>query len=90
MLNLGNRELKIFSRRKGYAGTTRSCRSSDFAMSSRQLKILDFTLFYPHMAFKISHEGNRRKEIKNEISAKVFLDVDTVNTLYKYDLEDDI
>ena len=42
------------------------------------------------MAFKISHEGNRRKEIKNEISAKVFLDVDTVNTLYKYDLEDDV
>jgi len=59
-------------------------------MSSRILKILDFTLFYPHMVFKISHEGNRRKEIKNEISVKVFLDVETVNILDEYDLEDDI
>ena len=42
------------------------------------------------MTFKISPEGNRRKAIENEISVKVFLDVDTVNILYKYDLEDDI
>ena len=48
-------------------------------MSKRILKILDFTLFHPHMTFKISPEGNRRKEIKNEISVKVFLDVETVN-----------
>ena len=48
-------------------------------MSSRLLKILDFTLFYPHVTFKISPEGNRRKEIQNEISVKVFLDVETVN-----------
>ena len=59
-------------------------------MSSRLLKILDFTLFYPHVTFKISLEGNRRKEIKNEISVKVFLDVETVNILDEYDLEDDI
>ena len=42
------------------------------------------------MTFKILPEGNRRKEIKNEISVKVFLDVDTVNILDEYDLEDDI
>ena len=54
------------------------------------MKILDFTLFYPHVTFKISPEGNRRKEIKNEISVKVFLDVETVNILDEYDLEDDI
>lgn len=54
------------------------------------LKILDFTLFYPHVTFKISPEGNRRKEIKNEIFIKVFLDVDTVNILDKYDLGEDI
>ena len=59
-------------------------------MSSRLLKILDFTLFYPHVTFRISHEGNRRKAIENEISVKVFLDVDTVNILDEYDLEDDI
>ena len=51
----------------------------NFAMSSRMLKILEFMLFYPHVTFKILPEGNRRKEIKNEISVKVFLDVDTVN-----------
>ena len=61
-----------------------------FTMSSRMLKILDFTIFYPHMTFKISPEGNRRKAIENEISVKVFLDVDTVNILDEYDLEDDI
>ena len=54
------------------------------------LKVLDFTLFYPHVTFKISPEGNRRKEIKNENSVKVFLDVDTVNILDKYDLGEDI
>lgn len=59
-------------------------------MSSRMLKIFDFTLFYPHVTFKISLERNRRKMIENEISVKVFLDVDTVNILDKYDLEDDI
>ena len=59
-------------------------------MSSRLLKIFDFTLFYPHVTFKISPEGDRRKEIKNEISVKVFLDVETVNILDEYDLEDDI
>ena len=59
-------------------------------MSSRLLKILDFTLFYPHVTFKFLPEGNRRKEIKNEISVQVFLDVDTVNILDEYDLEDDI
>ena len=48
-------------------------------MSSRMLKILEFTLFYPHVTFKVLPEGNRRKEIKNEISVKVFLDVETVN-----------
>lgn len=58
-------------------------------MSSRMLKILDFTLFYPHVTFKILPEGNRRKEIKNEISVKVFLDVETVNIEDEYDLEDD-
>ena len=42
------------------------------------------------MTFKISPEGNRRKAIENEISVKVFLDVDTVNILDEYDLEDDI
>ena len=42
------------------------------------------------MTFKISPEGNRRKVIENEISVKVFLDVDTVNILDEYDLEDDI
>ena len=65
-------------------------RGSDFAKPGKLLKILDFTLFYPHMTFKISPEGNRRKEIKNEISVKVFLDVETVNILDEYDLEDDI
>ena len=59
-------------------------------MSIRLLKILDFTLFYPHVTFKISHEGNRRKAIENEIYVKVFLDVDNVNILDEYDLEDDI
>ena len=54
------------------------------------LKVLDFTLFYPHVTFKISPEGNRRKEIKNEISVEVFLDVETVNIEDEYDLEDDI
>ena len=54
------------------------------------MKILDFTLFYPHVTFKISPEGNRRKEIKNEISVKVFLDVEIVNILDEYELEDDI
>ena len=54
-------------------------RDGNFAMSSRMLKILEFMLFYPHVTFKILPEGNRRKEIKNEISVKVFLDVDTVN-----------
>ena len=54
------------------------------------LKILEFTLFYPHVAFKVLPEGNRRKEIKNEISVKVFLDVETVNIKDEYDLEDDI
>ena len=67
----------------------KACGDCDFAMSSRLLKILDFTLFYPHVTFKISPEGNRRKEIKNEISVKVFLDVETVNILDEYDLEDD-
>ena len=66
------------------------CRGSDFAMSSKLLKILEFTLFYPHVTFKISPEGNRRKEIKNEIAVKVFLDVETVNILDEYDLEDEI
>ena len=65
-------------------------RDGDFAMSSNLLKNLDFTLFYPHVTFKSSPEGNRRKMIENEISVKVFLDVDTVNILYEYDLEDDI
>ena len=37
-----------------------------------------------------SPEGNSRKEIQNEVSVKVFLDVDTVNILDKNDLEDDI
>ena len=87
---MGNRALNIFSGQKGYVGTMRSCRGSDFAMSSRMLKILDFTLFYPHVTFKISPEGNRRKAIENEISVKVFLDVETVNILDEYDLEDDI
>ena len=59
---------------------------SDFAKPGKLLKILEFTIFYPHVTFKISPEGNRRKEIKNEISVKVFLDVDTVNILDKYDL----
>ena len=59
-------------------------------MSSRMMKILDFTLFYPHVTFKISPEGSRRKVIENEISIKVFLDVDTVNRLDEYNLEDDI
>ena len=59
-------------------------------MSSRMLKILEFMLLYPHVSFKILPEGYRRKEIKNEISVKVFLDVDTVNILDKYDLGEDI
>ena len=42
------------------------------------------------MTFGISPEGNRRKAIENETSVKVFLDVDTVNILDEYDLEDDI
>ena len=42
------------------------------------------------MTFGISPEGNRRKEIKNEFPVKVFLDVETVNILDEYDLEDDI
>ena len=42
------------------------------------------------MAFKIFPEGNRRKAIENENSVKVFLDVDIVNILDEYDLEDDI
>ena len=87
---MGNRALNIFSGQKGYVGTMRSCRGSDFAKPGKLLKIFDFTLFYPHVTFKILPEGNRRKEIKNEISVKVFLDVDTVNILYEYDLEDDI
>ena len=53
-------------------------------MSSKLLKILEFTLFYPHVTFKISPEGNRRKVIENEISVKVFLDVDTVNILDEF------
>ena len=53
-------------------------------MSSRMLKILEFTLFYPHVTFKISHEGNRRKVIENEISVKVFLGVETVNIEDEY------
>ena len=53
-------------------------------MSSRMLKILEFTLFYPHVTFKISHEGNRRKVLENEISVKVFLDVETVNIEDEY------
>ena len=59
-------------------------------MSSRMLKVLGFTLFYPHTVFRITPEGNRRKTIENEIAVKVFLDVDTVNILNEYDLEDDI
>ena len=59
-------------------------------MSSRLLKILDFTLFYPHMTFKVSPEGNRRKEIQNEISVKVFLDVETVNIEDELFVEDDL
>lgn len=54
------------------------------------LKILDFTLLYPHIVFKISPEGHRRKTIENEISVKVLLDVDTVNILNEYDIEDDL
>ena len=67
----------------------KACGGSDFAKPGKLMKILDFTLFYPHVTFKISPEGNRRKEIKNEISVKVFLDVETVNILDEYDLEDD-
>lgn len=59
-------------------------------MSSRMLKVLGFTLFYPHTVFRITPEGNCRKTIENEIAVKVFLDVDTVNILNEYDLEDDI
>lgn len=59
-------------------------------MPSRLLKILDFALFYPHATFKISPEGNRRKAIENEISVKVFLDVDTVNILDESTMDDDI
>ena len=42
------------------------------------------------MTFKISPKGNLRKAIQNDISVKVFLDVETVNILDEYDLEDDI
>ena len=87
---MGNRALNIFSGQKGYVGTEKFRRGSDFAKPGKLLKIFDFTLFYPHVTFKILLEGNRRKEIKNEISVKVFLDVDTVNILDKYDLGEDI
>ena len=59
-------------------------------MSSKLLKILEFTLFYPHVTFKILPEGNRRKEIKNEISVKVFLDVETVNIEDEYAIDEDV
>ena len=39
------------------------------------LYLLDFTLFYPHVTFKISPEGNRRKEIKNEILKSSFYEI---------------
>lgn len=57
-------------------------------MSGRMLKVLEFTLFYPHMVFEISAKGNRRKVIKNEIPVKVLLDVDTVNIIDEYDVDD--
>ena len=87
---MGNSELKIFSGQKGYVGTEKFRRGSDFAKPGKLLKIFDFTLSYPHVTFKIIPEGNHRKETKNEISVKVFLDVETVNILDEYDLEDDI
>lgn len=68
----------------------KACGGSDFAKPGRLLKILDFTIFYPHVTFKISPEENRRKVIENEISVKVFMDVETVNILDEYDLEDNI
>ena len=65
-------------------------RGSGFAMSSRMLKVLEFTLFYQHTLFEITPEGNRRKTIENEIPVKVLLDVDTVNIINEYGIEDDI
>ena len=59
-------------------------------LRDRILSGIDFTLFYPHVTFKILPEGNLRKAIENEISVKVFLDVETVNILDEFDLEDDI
>lgn len=54
------------------------------------LKVLEFTHFYPHVAFKINPAGHRRKVIENEIQVKILLDVDTVNIIDAYDIEDDI
>ena len=59
-------------------------------MSDRMLKVLEFTLFYPHTVFRITPEGNRRKTIENEIPVKVLLDVDTVNIINEFDMEEDI
>ena len=59
-------------------------------MSSRMLKILEFTLFYPHMIFDILPNGNRRKVIKNEIPVIVVMDVDTVNINDEYTIDEDV
>lgn len=67
-----------------------SSRDSGFAMSDRMLKVLEFTLLYPHTVFRITPEGNRRKTLENEIPVKVLLDVDTVNIINEFDIEDDI
>ena len=57
-------------------------------MSDRMLKVLEFSLFYPHTVFRITPEGNRRKTLEYEITVKVLLDVDTVNVIDEFVEED--
>lgn len=53
-------------------------------------KVYEALLLYPHTVFRITPEGNRRKTLENEIPVKVLLDVDTVNIINEFDIEDDI
>ena len=71
-----------------YVSADGACGGSGFAMSDRMLKVLEFSLFYPHMVFRITPEGNRRKTLENEITVKVLLDVDTVNVIDEFVEED--
>ena len=54
-----------------------TCRDCDTAPKKKQLEILCFSHFSPHVTFTVSSNDYRNKEIRNEIEISIVFEVNT-------------